>query len=549
MDSHATQALAHAKALEAARLPWESLWQDLADVVHPRRNLITRKPAQDSAPSRNELNDAFDGTAQRANRILANGQAARITPMGARWFALRPPADLATNGPAVRWYNQCGEILSAALAKSNFYNRAHEHYLDRGAFGTASTEILPGKNDRGLHFRSIPVGQFAIAADAQDEIDTYTRRYKLTPAQIIQLFPDTVPPSVREKYDNPQQRNHPCEIVHLIRPRLDRDPRASDAKNKPYQSLHIYPAEDNAILAESGYDEFPLAVSRFELWGDSPYGWAPAYHALPEASQANFLAQMKDTLVELAAFPRILYPSNLKGDIDFRALGITCWDPSINGQAPQEWLTNGRYDVAKDDLLAKQAAIEEAFYVPLFNAIAQLDKSATATEVRAIVQESRELFHPIFSNLVREFLGPILRRSFAILFRQGAFPPPPPAVIRRDELGATIDDPELEFTSAMALALEMSSLANFADVINTLSPLAQADPSVLDFIDTDAIGPAFFRAKGLPEAWIRDPKVMEALREARAQAQQLQAAEQISGTVKNLGGPQGLEQIAAMEQP
>jgi hypothetical protein len=364
---------------------------------------------------------------------------------------------------------------------------------------------------------------------------------------MLELFPDTAPKSVREMLDDDKRRQTPCECVHLIRPRINRTPGKIDAKNKPFESFHIYP-KDATILAESGFDEFPIAVSRFELWGDSPYGWAPAYHALPEATQANFLAQMKDTLVELAAFPRVLYGSNLKGDIDFRALGLTCWDPSVDKNPPQEWLTNGRYDIAKDDLAMKQRAIEEAFFVPLFNAIANIDRSATATEVRAIVQESRELFHPIFSNLVREFLGPILRRSFALLFRQGLLPPPPPPVIRQDELGVSIGDPEVEFTSAMALALEMSSLANFADVINTLAPLAQADPTVLDFIDTDAIGPAFFRAKGLPEAWIRDPKIVQQIQQARQQAQQLAAAEQISSTVRNLGGPQGVSQLAAMEQ-
>ena len=544
-NSQAQRLLAHVSALEGERIPWETLWQELADIVHPRRNLIqTKRPA--GSPDRQAISNAFDGTAQRANRVLANGQAARITPMGARWFALRPPEELEGNHSAVRWFHQCGEILARFLQASNFYNRAHEHYLDRGAFGIASTEILPAINGKGLHFRSHSVGSFACAHDGQDEVNTYCRRYNLTPQQMLEMFPSTTPKEVREMLEDDKRRQTPCECVHLIRPRLDRDPRKTDSKNKPFESYHIH-AKTHTILAESGYDEFPLAVSRFEMWGESPYGWAPSYHALPEASQANFLAQMKDTLVELAAFPRILYGSNLKGDIDFRALGLTCWDPNIDRNPPQEWLTNGRYDVAKDDLAAKQAAIEEAFFVPLFNAIANIDKSATATEIRAVVQESRELFHPIFANLVREFLRPILRRSFAILMRQGAFPAPPASVIQRDEISAGIAEPEVEFTSAMALALEQSNLANFNDVIATLSPLAQADPSVLDFIDTDEIGPAFFRYKGLEERFIRSPEAIEQIREARAEAQQMAQAREAAGAVRDLGGAQGLSEMAALD--
>lgn len=546
-ESTAQKVLAHVGSLEGNRLPWESLWQELADVCHPRRNLITNKRPADSTPDRQSISNAFDGTAQRSNRILANGQAARITPMGARWFALRPPEELKKKPAAVRYYHECGEILARYLAASNFYNRAHEHYLDRGAFGVASTEIVGATNGRGLHFRSHPVGSYSIAHDGQDEVNTIARRYNLFPQQMLELFPETTPKDIREMIDDDKRKQTPCECIHLIRPRHDRNPTKTDSKNKPFESFHIYP-KTHTVLAESGYDEFPVAVSRFEMWGDSPYGWSPAYHALPEATQANFLAQMKDTLVELAAFPRVLYGSNLKGDIDFRALGLTCWDPNIDKNPPQEWLTNGRYDIAKDDLQMKQRAIEEAFFVPLFNAIAQMDKSATATEVRAIVQESRELFHPIFANLVREFLRPILRRSFAILLRQGLLPQPPAAVIKMDELGASIDEPEIEFTSAMALALEQSSLANFTDVINTLGPIAAADPSVLDFIDTDVIGPAFFRYKGLEERFIRTPEEVDGIREARAQAQQMAQAREAASAVKDLGGPQGVAQIAAMDE-
>ena len=256
---------------------------------------------------------------------------------------------------------------------------------------------------------------------------------------------------------------------------------------------------------------------------------------------------MKDTLLELSAFPRVLYPSNIKGDIDFRALGLTCYDPS-NGHEPREWLTNGRYDIAKDGAADKRRAIEEAFHVPLFSAISQLDRTATATEVRAIVTESRELFHPIFANLTREFQGPVLRRAFAILLRQGELPPPPPAVLQEDSLGGFIADPAVEYTSIMALALEQSQIANFSDCINVLGPVIQSDPGALDFLNTDALGPAFFRYKGLPEDFIRTPEEIAAIREGRAQAAEMQAAAQATGAVKNLCGAQGIKYLAKLVQ-
>lgn len=543
MDSEkATAALQHAEALDAQRLPWEGYWQELADVIHPRRALITHQQSADSTPDRSKIAENLDGTAMRANRTLANGQASRITPMGSRWFALRPPTDLQNNPAAQRWYQRCGEITLEALAASNFYNRAHEHYLDRGAFGIAATETVAGRHGKGLHFRSFPVGSYSVAHNGRDEVDTLARCYRLTPAQIIDIFPEeNVPAEVHKKQADDKARTAPLEVVQIIRPRQDRNPKKSDGKNKPFESLHIL-KEEKHILAESGFDEFPIAVSRWELWGDSPYGWSPGGLALPEASQANFLEEMLDTLAETAAFPRVLYPSNLKGDVDFNALGLTSYDPT-NGHKPEEWLTNGRYDIGKDRLNDKRRAIDEAFFVPLFNAISQLDRDATATEVRAIVSESRELFHPIFSNLVREFLRPILQRSFHLLLRQGAFPEPPAVVIKAGELDNFIDDPDVAFTSAMALALEQSQLANFADCINVLAPIAQSDPGAFDFIDTDAVGPAFFRSKGLPAEFIRSQEEIQQLRQARQQAQAAEMAKNVGQAVSSIG-PDTVQQIA-----
>jgi hypothetical protein len=551
-QDRAEEYLQSGQALDAQRLPWDSLWQELAEVVHPRRALVT-KAAGPGAPDRKEISAAFDGTAMRANRILANGQAARITPMGARWFALRPPEDIAEHPAARRWYQQCAEILARKLSASNFYNRAHEHYLDRGAFGTAATEIVGGKGGVGLHFRSFSIGSFSIAHDEQDEVDTLTRTFVRTPKQLLQAYgEEALPASVLTALAEPSKAaTEQLRVRHTIRPRLDRDPRKADSKNKPFESVHILESERH-ILAEGGFDEFPIACSRWELWGESPYGWAPSYLALPEATQANFIEQMLDTLAEVAAFPRVLYAASLKGDIDFRALGLTCWDPSMGGaeSMPREWLTGGRYDVGKDRAADKRRAIEEAFYVPLFNAISNLDRDATATEVRAIVHESRELFHPIFANTIREFLSPLIRRAFSLLLRQGEFPVPPAAVIdHARQRGGVLQDPAVEYTSAMALALEQSQLANFADVLGVLSPLAAADPTVFDFLDMDAIGPAFMRAKGLPAEFSRTPEAIAEMRAGRAQAAEAQAAVDASAAVKNLGGAQGINDLSSLATP
>ncbi len=531
--------LDQAGALDAIRQTQQEVWDDLATICFPRSGSVenSNNPIAGRHGDRRKPAEAFDGTAMRANQTLATGQAARITPMGARWFVLRPPAEKATNQQALNWYARCTDILHAKLAVSNFYNRAFESYSFRGGFGVSAVETTAGERGRGLHFRSLPIGSFSIAENSLDEVDTIFRHYWRTPAQLAQQFgEDNLPKCVREKLSPATLHQNTEQIVHAVFPRADRDPRARDGRNKPFASIHVH-KDAAALLLESGYDSCPVAVSRWQTNPMSPYGWGPGDYALPEAAQANFQEQMIDVLAEIAAFPRILYPAGMKDEIDFAAMGLTSFDPAAGETAvPREWLTGGRYDIAKDRAQDKKKAIEDAFFLELFKAISQLPSDATATQVSAVVSESRELFHPIYSNMVREFHTPVLRRAFALLLEQGELPPPPPAVIEDGPLGPFLADPAVEYVSAMALALEAGHHAGLNDILATIAPLAQLDPAWLAALNPEEIVPHLVRAKGLPVSFLRTPEQLAAMATAQQQAAQQQQIMAATEGVRNLGG-------------
>jgi hypothetical protein len=552
--SKAKRILDQVDALDKIRAPQESIWEDLSRICFPRSSsLFEQAEESNSQADRGRMAENFDGTAMRACNTLATGQAARITPMGARWFVLRPPKHMAGNPTAENYYWKATETLTAKLASSNFYNRAFECYKLRGGFGISALETTAGEKGRGLHFSSYPVKSFSIAENSRGEVDTVSRTRNYSPAQMMGKFgakdPNLVPKKVRDLYDKPETRHLKSETVcHLVKPRDERDPTKIDAKNKPVESCYVH-KETESILLESGFDSHPISVSRWETNAWSPYGWAPADYALPEAAQANFQEQMLDVLAETAAFPRVLYPAGMKDEIAFEALGLTSFDPDAGEHAkPQEWLTQGRYDIGKDRAADKKKAIEDAFFVELFNAVSRLSPSATATQVDAILGESRELFHPIYSNMVREFHTPVLRRAFSLLLAQGEIEPPPTSIIEQDDFGAFIADPEVEYVSVMAMALEQTQLAKFNDLLSVMAPLAQADPRFLQGLDPEFILPHFLRLQGMPSGFNMSE---EKLAELKQQQQQQQAAEQIqaaSQAVRNVGGPQEAAKAAEAAQ-
>jgi hypothetical protein len=168
--------------------------------------------------------------------------------------------------------------------------------------------------------------------------------------------------------------------------------------------------------------------------------------------------------------------------------------------------------------------------------------------VSAIVSESRELFHPIFSNMVREWQVPILRRSWQILMEQGRMPEPPREVIELDDLGPFIEDPDVEFVSAMALALEQSHIAGLNEIVAVVSPLAAMDPAWLRALNPDTIVPHLVRSKGLPTIYLRSEEQLQELAQQEAAAREMQAAEMASQTVRNVGGVDEAAKAAQMLQ-
>jgi len=541
MSDLATRLLDEYAPLAAERTQQEERWDELGAVCFPASGSISssRHPIAGSQPDRARVAMNYDGTAMRSCNILATGQASRITPMGARWMVLRPPSHLAGNQQALNWYARCTEILALKLSQSNFYNRAFECYQQRGGYGISALEVTSGTAGRGLHFRAIPVGTFAVAENSLDEIDTIFREYFRTPAQMAHQYGyDQLPKDTKAKFDDAATRHKKTEkILHCIRPRQDRDPRRMDGANKPIASIHIH-TDLRTILFESGFDSCPVAVSRWQTHPLNPYGWGPGDYALPEAYQANFAEQLIDYVAEKLANPPILYPAGMKDDIAFGPGGMTSFDPQLPADAqPREWMTGARYDVAKDRAEAKKKAIESAFFTSLFNAISQLPADATATQVNAIVSESRELFHPIYSNMVREFHTPVLRRCFSMLLSQGEMPPPPPSVIGQDELGRFIADPDVEYISAMAMALEQTHLSRFAEILSILQPLAALDPTWLRALDPESIPAHLIRSAGLPvTAFLRTPEQLAAIAQQEQQAAAAQQAANATQAVRNLGG-------------
>jgi hypothetical protein len=297
------------------------------------------------------------------------------------------------------------------------------------------------------------------------------------------------------------------------------------------------------VVKNSGFQEQPFFCTRYLRWyNDHAYGWSPAWMALSEARQLNFLQKQLDALAELAAFPRFLVPDSHEGQVDFRASGVTYFDAANPQAIPREWATTGRYDYGKDRAVEKQKAINDAFHVDLFKLFANLDRpQMTAREVSERASEKLIQFSPTFSRMTGELYTPLLTRVWAICARNGVFPPPPQELIMQQNDGsAAIPPPQVTYSSKIALAIKGLENSSLMNVMETWLPVSQQRPEIMDNVDWDKTFRDSVRNAGLPRRWLAEAEQVQEVRQQRAQAQQeaqKQAQQaQMAESVSKLGG-------------
>ena len=537
-----------AEVLASERGTWDSFWQDLGNYCSPRKARITE---YDSNPQADGYAQLYDNTAIQANLILANGQMSLLTPPHEAWCSFTAPYGMEGKPGVERWYAQVTEITLRILGHSNFYEMIHELYLDRGAFGTACISCEEGKN-KPLIFKTFPIGSFSVVEDEEGYVDTVFREFRMTLRQMVEKFgKESLSPQLADRWNSGdiKAQDDKVDVIHAVYPRDERNEQSPYALDMAIASCYVE-KKTKHVLREGGYMENPFAVTRFLRWGDEKYGWAPSWIALPEARQLNYLEKHLDALVEIQAFPRLLVPSNLSGEIDLRPAGVTVFDPNNPNAMPREWGTMGRYDMGVDRSNHRREAINKAFHVDLFQLFANLDqKNMTAREVAERSAEKLYMFNPTYSRMTAELFNPLLKRVFAVLLRGGYFPQPPMQLLQEGPSGYVMPDPEMQYNSRIALAIRALENGSIMQTMDMFLPISELKPEVWDNLDADRVFRDSAKNSGMPSRWLLDERETAALRqqraEAQAQAQQVEQMETMAKAARNASGadPEKLQSL------
>lgn len=515
--------------------------------------------------------DIFDTTAIQAAQVLAAGLGNWWTPPNQSWAEYDTPEELkSSNGEgdsqdeATQWLGKASDRIMKELGRSNFYSV--KSTADLGIAVFATDLMLCEESDEGtelFNFIHCKIGTYTIQENYKGVVDTIRREVKMTYRQICQKFgkdSDHLPEKMKDQAKGEKGKDKEFTILHCIFPREDSErlPNRKDGANKPIASVHIA-VDFRECIRVSGYDESPILCRRFAKWGtDAPWGYGPAYLALPDARQVNYVQQYMDALAELHAYPRVLIPDNLEGDVDLRAGGTTTFDTSNPNGKPEEWMSAGDYKLGLEMQEQRRQAIRDAFFVDAFkllNSQPLLDKEMTAYEISQRQAEQLQNVTPASSRSIPEFINPLMKRLFGIAFRKGKLGRAPESLMQ--EVGpnkTALVMPDVVVTSRFNDALRALKNRGAEETFKFIAPLAENKPELWDYFNWDKTIPGYARNAGMaPDDLLplTGQNSVASLRAARAQAmaqqRAMQSAEQLSKAGKNLGGSPEFVQNAAKQ--
>lgn len=499
--------------LAARRGIWEGHWREIAERVRPNQNIF-----QQQRPDGDKRNERiFDATAPLALPKFAAAVISMAFPATQTYHKLAPhDMKLGDNTAVKRYLEQVNDILFKVRygPHSNFQAQSGEVVLDIGAFGTGVLYVddVPGI---GIRYKSFPLAECWIAEDAHGRIDTMIRKFEWTAHQAVTEWGyDACPKEVQEAFN--QQWQSKFWFMHCVQPNKNRMMGRYDAAGMAFESAYLC-VNTRKIVSEGGYRVFPFMVPRFETAPREVYGRSPAMAVLPDIKMLN---EMAKTIIRAAqnvvAPPLMLTDDASLSVFNVRSNAMNYGYVDDNGRPmaiPFESKAN--VNIGLDMMNQRREVINDAFFVTLFRILVQ-EPQITATEAMLRAQEKGQLLAPTMGRIQAELLGPLVEREIDILSMAGALPSMPPELIRA---GGSF---KIEYQSPLNQAQRAGVGVAIMQTIQSIAPLAQIDPSVMQIFDLDKAARMIADINGVPESITRTDEELLALKEKAAQAAQAQ---------------------------
>jgi hypothetical protein len=514
--------------LKSSRTDFDSLYQRLHNFFYVESSNITETKNKGA-----EINLLLDSTSLDCGDILASGLANYLTPEASRWVYLEHsnPA-LRDNKEVKEWMRDVSDEVLLTLSRSNFYNQMPIFYKSSGVYGTAGL-FCEKDNDDGVRFYNIPINKLYMTEDARERPNEFYLKFEYTAEQAISRFGDKCSQEIKDCYSSGRQEDKKFEFICFIGKRLDRNPDKIDQENMPIRMLWI-DAKTKEKMSETGFNSMPCVAHRFYKRPQIVYGYSPAMKAIP---YVRLLNTMTDTILRASmksTDPALAMPDDaFLGRPNFNPRQINYYQRGRLSPKDDIFpLGNfGNLQIGLAELEYYQNQVKKIMFVDAFQAFADITKQMTVPEVMQRVSEKMTLLGPAVGRYMNDVLQPLIEKVVLVLYEANMLPKMPDVML---------DDPrfEVKFVGQLVQTQRQSELNNIVNAISITGQIATMSPEVLDKVDADKAVDDIFDISGVSAKILRSEQEVEAIRQARQQAQaqmqQMAMIEQGANSYKNI---------------
>lgn len=443
-------------------------YKELSKFIQPRKG---RFYTSDRNVGGDRWNNIINSHATWAHRVARAGLLAGLTSPARPWFITEPfDTDMAEFQPVKIWNAQVTHLIRTILNDSNFYNMVPTMFGELLLFATGAMIHVDDFQDVA-RFYTQTAGSYVISQNDRLIVDTFGREYEMTVEQLIGKFGlENVSDTVKNFYDRGNYYAW-IPVSHLIYPNKEFDQRRKRNTFKRFRSLYWEQGKNSLekVLSDSGFDEFPVHVPRWDLTGEDIYGTdCPAMQALGDVKQMQVEERRKAQGIDKMVNPPLHGPASLaRANVVSLPGGLTTYDAGgTNHKLESIYDVNLRLSELVEDIREVQHRIERAFYVDLFLTIINMEGIQPRNQLELLQRNEERLLQigPVIERFHGEFATPLIERIFNQALKAGILPPPP-----RELMGQPL---RIRFISALAMAQRAVATGTIERTVNFVGGLA-----------------------------------------------------------------------------
>lgn len=494
----------------------EPKWREIAQLFTPEEADMFSGNARTDV-----FDDIFDGTPMEALDAFEGGIFSQLTSPGNRWMRYSiGDKDLERYQPVKEWlWNTTSLVLrSCSPAVSSFYTEAPAWFGGIGAFGMGTLYQEEMVGEQRILDRTIPLHETYIDLDADGKLGAFNREFRLKGRWAKHRWPELTQTSCNDKTD--------YTFIHA----LERNPlyRVGALGMLGFEWLSLYACREiPSFLKSKGYFEMPYHVPMWKRRPGRIYPVGQGHRSLPDARMLQEMERTHIIAAQRRAEPMLmLHDESVLTAADIGPNRILYGTMNEDGKPVAQYLAPPEdLKLSLDMSNQRREAIKTAFYFSILSVMNR--PQMTATEYTGWQQTSLKLMGPNLGRIESQGLAPFLARRFRILDRAGQVDAPPPELE-----GHTIN---IEYTGELALMQKAAEGAAAAGWVNDIKGAMEMDPTAGDVVDLDVYSDIMLESRGAPPQLRRDPRMVQQIRQTRAQQQQQQLQLQQQEMAANTG--------------